>query len=414
MRNKILDMFLKNLWHFTKLGIASGDSTPLPPHLYLSFTPPVTHFFLEGSDIVARVTRRCVGALIVNKLVADIKLGTIPANDAELVCLSTILHSESRDVRLCLTQPGVIELVNVASFVLGHVHSFKAHAELLDLREMLQHTLGILSQAVSPQENTEIHADQEAVLSHISHVKRTIAYRLHGLLATCMSNASPLAEEVRTGCLRMCLKILWYSSKAYHRTPDSLPPYFPLTLASPEMIHSFQTEQDPVARLTGCCFGALIASKLIDTLDLETFISFSSYDQDAERVCISAILGTKYRDTLLWPDQLRIINFRNIVSLILSEIDTLFTDSEGMPVVTLQGNMLLVHTIKVTLCILAECFCDTTFIPSWQPMDKQQLLQKTYSDVEDAFGLHRSKHETVNALDRLQKKLVNLLPVSIR
>ena len=406
-------MFLKNLWQFTRLRIESGDSTPLPSYLYIAFSHPrITRFILEKGNLTARVTRRCVGALIVHKLVTDIKSDTIPANDAELVCLSSILHSESRDVKLCLTQPGIVELVNVASLVLGHVDSFKASDVLLDLRSMLQHTLGILSQAVPPQENTEMYPDQAAVLFNISDVglERTIVYRLHGFLTTCMSNSSPLTEAVRTSCLRMCLKTLWLSSRARHRTSHPLPYPFPLMLASPEMIHNFQTERDPFARLTGCCFGALIASKLVDTLDLGTYVFFSPRDQGAEWACISAILGTRYRDALLRPYQLRIINFRNVVSLILGEIDTLFTDSEGMPVVTLRGNMLLVETTKATLCILADRLGDGRFIPRLLPIDQRLLLQETFSDVEDAFGLHRLKHETVNALDRLQQKLENLLP----
>ena len=72
--------------------------------------------------------------------------------------------------------------------------------------------------------------------------------------------------------------------------------------------------------------------------------------------------------------------------------------------------MLLVETTKATLCILADRLGDGRFIPRLLPIDQRLLLQETFSDVEDAFGLHRLKHETVNALDRLQQKLENLLP----
>ena len=402
---RIVGMVLKNLWHFTRLRIESGDSTPLPSYLYVSFSHPNIARFILESDIAAHVTRCCVGALVVNKLVADIKSGAIPASDAELLCLSAVLHSESRDVRLCLTQPGIVELVNVASLVLGHVDSFKASDVPLDL----QHTLGILSHAVAPQEHTEIHsAELEAgVLSHIfdDGIELTIVSRLHGFIVSCMSKTSPIAEEVRTSCLRMCLKTLWLSSKAYHHTSNPLPSYFPLMLASPETIHNFQTEQDSVARLTGCCLGALIASKLMDTLDSKPYRTLKPYDQDTESTYIYAILGKGYRDTFLWPYQLRIINFRNVVSLISGEIGTLFTDTEGMPVDTLRGNM-LVDTTKVTLCVLADRLRDNGSRPWRVPH-----LQAMHSDVEDAFGLHRLKHETVNALGRLQQKLENLLPL---
>ena len=406
-------MFLKNLWHFTRLYIERGNSIPLPSYFYIAFTHTgITRRIYGGNDITAHVTGRCVGALVIDKLVADIKSGTIPVNDAVIACISDILHSESRDVRLCLNQPGIVELVNMASLVLGYVDSFKVSDVPLDLHKVLQQTLVILSQAVPPQENTGIHSDQAAVLSHISDdgPERTIVSRLYGLLKTCISDASPLVEEVRTSCLRMCLKTLWLSSKAYHHTSNPLPHYFPLMLASSEMTRHFQTEQDPIIRLTGCCFGALIASKLVDTLNSERYVSFRPYGQGAELACIYAILGTKYLDIPLRPHRLRIINLLNVVSLISGEIDALFTDSEGMSVDTLRGNMPLADTTKVTLRILADRLRDTRFIPRRLPMHRRQLLQEIYFDVEDAFGLHRLKHETTNALDRVQKKLVRLLP----
>jgi hypothetical protein len=390
--------------------IERGDSIPLPSYIFIPFTHPrVTRCILEKGDIAALVTRRCVGALIVNKLAADIKSGLVPVNDAELAYLSAILHSESRDVRLCLTQPGIVELVNVASLVLGHVHSLKASDVPLDLREMFQQTLEILSQAVPPQENSNIHPDQTISLSNISDDKfePAVASRLHGFLKICLSGTSPLAKEVRRSCLRMSLKTLWLSGNAYHRTSDPLPPYFPLMLASPEMIHHFQTEQDPVARLTGHCFGALISNKLVDTL--KSPVSFSTYDLDAKLACISAILGRSHHEDLLTPHHLRIINFRKVVSLILGEIDTLFTNSEGMPVDTVLQDMLLADTAKLTLHSLADHLRDSVFIPGGIPSGWSQLLLEICSDIKYAFDLHRSKHETVNALDQLQPKLEILL-----
>ena len=399
-------MFLKKLWRYTRSYIERRKPIPLPPYIYIAFTHAgVTRRLYGGDDITAQVTGRCIGALVVNKLVTDIKSGAILVSDAEIVCLSAILHSESRDVRLCLTQPEILVLVNIAFLGLGPVNSFKANDAPLDLRDVLQQTLGILSQADPPQESTEIHPDQAAVIAHISDdgPGYTIISRLRGFLATCMLDASTLAEEVRTSCLRLCLKTLWLLCKAYHRASDPLPHYFLLMFASPEMTHHFQTENDPVLRLTGCYFGALIASKSVDAVNLD--VSLNPYLRGEERTCLSAILGTEIRNALLRPYELRIINLRNVVSLILGEIDTLFTDSEGIPVDTLRENLLLLDTTKVTLCILADRLRDSRFMPSCLSMDKRLLLQETYSDVEAAFGLHRSKHETVNALGRLQKKL---------
>ncbi|KAN0137324.1 hypothetical protein V8E53_004769 [Lactarius tabidus] len=405
----VLREFLKNLWHFTRAYIERSSSAPLPPYVYIIFTHPViTRRILEKGDIATHVTRRCVGALVVNKLAVDIKSSIIPVNDAELACLSAILHSESRDVRLCLTQPGIVELINIASLVLGHVDSLDASQVPPDLRVVLHQTLGILSQGIPAQENAEVYPVRMVPLSNIStdRIQRAIVSRLRGFLKICLSSASPLAEEVRTSCLRMCLKTLWHSGKAYHRTSDPLPPYLPLILASPEIIHHLQAEKDPVARLTGCCFGALIASKLMDTL--ESPVSLHGHDQDAKLECISAILSPGRSENLLTPYQLHIMNYRKVVWLILGEIDTWFTDSEGMPVDTLRGNILLVDTAKLTLHILADRLRDSRFIPGWLRMDQRQLPQET--DIEDAIGLHRRKQETLIALTRLRWKLEILIP----
>ena len=411
VRSRVLGMFMKNLWHFTKSYIERRKSIPLPSYFYIAFTHAgVTRCIYGGDNINVHVTGRCVGALVVNKLVADIKSGSIPANDAELVCLSAILHSESRDVKLCLAQPGIVELVNMASLVLGLVDTFKASDAPPDLRQ----TLEILSQAVLPQENTEIHSDQveAGALSPIfdDGLERTIISRLHGFLTTCMLDASPLAEEVRTSCLRMCLKTLWRFSKEYHRTSNTLPYYFPHMLASPEMIYHFQNERDPVVRLMGCCFGAVIASDLVDTLNSETPVSFSTSDQNKELAYISALLGAEHCDDSLSPFQLHVTIFQKVVSLILGEVDIFFTDSEGMPVST-RGNM-LVDTAKLALCILTNRLPDRRLIPGGLSMYLRWLLQDTNLDVENAFGLRGSKREAMSTLDRLQKKLASLLPAA--
>jgi hypothetical protein len=380
-------------------------------YIFIAFTHPrITRCILEKGDVTAHVSRRCVGALVVHKLAADIKSGIIPVSDAELACLSAILHSESRDLRFCLTEPGTVELVNMALLAFGHVDSLDACSVQLDLQVMLHQTLRILSQDLLAQ-NAEVYPAGVVAPSDISidRIKYAIVSRLHGLLKIYLSGTSPLTKEVRTSCLRMCLKTLWLSGNAYHHTSDPLPPYFPLMLASPEMFHHFQTEQDPVAHLTGCCFGALISSKLMDTLDSESPVSFSTNDQDAKLACILAILGRGHHEELLTPHHIRIINFRKVVSLILGEIDTLFADSEGMPVDTLLRDMQLADTAKLTLRSLADRLRDSRFIPGGLPLVQRQLLQETYSDIEDALGLYRRKHETVMALTRLSRKLAYLL-----
>ena len=396
-------MVLKNMWYFTRAYIEQGNSVPLPSYIYIAFTHPgVTHCILEKGGPSALVIRRCVGALVVYKLAADIYSREVPVSDAELACLSTILDSESRDVRLCLTEPVTVDLVNAALLAFSHAGSLKSNDVSFDARYVLQQTLSILSQALPAQENTEPRPDQMVALSNISDdwFERTIVSRFHGFLKICAPGASPLMEDVRTACLRLFLKTLWHFGKAYHDTSDRLPLYFPLILASPDIIHQSENEQDPAVRLTGCFFGALIVSKLVDTL--KSPVSRDGHDQDAELACISAILGPGYRYDLLTAHQLRTINFRRVLSLMLVEIDTLFT-VKGWPEDIL-------NTAQLTLYILADRLRDSRFIPSGLTSNEQRMLEGVYSEVKFAQQSYQQKYLTVERLDRLRHTLEFFLP----
>ncbi|KAN0137244.1 hypothetical protein V8E53_004954 [Lactarius tabidus] len=210
-------------------------------------------------------------------------------------------------------------------------------------------------------------------------------------------------EEVCTSCMRMSLKTLWQSGKAYHGASDQLPPYFPLLLASPEIIHRFQVEQDPIARITGSCFGAFVASKLVDDLNLELPISPSSHVHDAELACILAIIGTSLHEDFLLHHRLRVINFRKVVSLMSAEIDTLFT-TDGTP-----ANVL--DIAQDTLNILANCFIDSAFVPQGLPTDQQRVLDDIYLEV-NLPSADRLNDQLVKTLGRLQQQLLeNIIPV---
>jgi hypothetical protein len=400
----ILRVWMKNLWHFAREYNERGNSLPLPTYFWSAFTnPEMTRRICEQRGLAIRLIGRCVGALVVNKLVANINSRNVSASNDELACLSAILGTQSHDVRLCLSQPGSIEFLNLASLALGDASSLRADQMPPDTRAVLEQTLAILSQALPAQGNAELPLDQTVFLLNLSDDKfeRIIISRIHGLLKMRTPGTSSLTEEVRTTCLRICLRSLWVCGKAYHQTSDPLPSHFPLVLARPAIIHHFQTEQDPVTRITGCCFGALVACKLVDAL--ESPISLSGRVHNAELACISAILGTEHRELLLLPHQLRDINFRNIVSLISGEIYALFT-ATGM-----QADVL--NIVQDTLYILANRLRDRMFLPPGLPsMDKRWLLQEIYSDVVNALGSDRLKNETVRTLDRLRQILENLPP----
>ncbi len=396
-------MWMKNLWHFTREYNESGNSVPLPSYVCIAFTnPETTRRIREQRDLTVRVIGRCVEALVVNKLAADMNSRNVLVSNDELACLSAILSTESHDVRLCLSQPGTIELLNLASFALADVSSWLADQKLPDTRSVLQQTLGILSQALPAQGNARLPLDQTLALVNVSDDKfeRAIVSHLHDPLKMRIPDASSLVEEVRTSCLRVCPKSLWHCGKAYHQAPDPLPSYFPLVLARPEISRHFQTEEDPVARMTGCCFGALLVSKLVDTL--ESHISLSGRVRNAELACISAILGTEHREVLLLPHQLRVINFRNLVSLMSGGIGTLFT-AAGMSADVL-------NIAQDTLYILANRLHRSTFVPGGLPMDQRRLLQEIYSDLMNALGSDQLKNETVKTLYRLRQILGKLLP----
>lgn len=398
----MLRVWMKNLWHFTREYNQHGNSAPLPSYVLIVFTNPGTiHRIREEHDPAVRVIGRCVEALVANRLAAGISSRNVLVNNDELACLSAILGTESHDVRLCLSQPGIIELVNLASLVLGDVSSLRASQLPPDARTVFQQTLDIVAQALPAQGDSDIPLNQTVALANVpdDRFERTIISRLHGLIKTLILGASSLTEEVRASCLRMCLKTLWHCGRAYCQSVDPLPSYFPLVLAGPELTRHLQTEIDPVARVTGWCFGALIVNKLVDAVGSP--ISFGGCVHKAELACIFAILGTEHREVSLSRHQLRLINFRNIVSLMSNEIDTLFTPA-GIP-----ANQL--NITQDTLYALANSLRDGAFVYGGLPMDQWRLLQEIYSDVMDALRPDQLKSETVKILNRLRQSLGRLL-----
>ncbi|KAI9447533.1 hypothetical protein H4582DRAFT_7863 [Lactarius indigo] len=400
----VLRVWMVNLWQFTRDFNERGNSVPLPPYVRIAFTnQEMTRRIREERDPTIRVIGRCVEALVVNKLAADINSRNVPVTDDELACLSTIL--DSNDVRFCLGRPGTIELVNIASLALGDVSSIRADQMPPDMSSVLQQTLAILSQALPAQGEAEIPLDRTDTLVDFldDNFERVIVSRLHSLLNICIQPGAPsLTEEVRASCLRMCLKALWHCGKAYHRTPDPLPSYFPLLLAKPEISRHFPTEQDLVARIMGCCFGALIVSKLVDAFKSPIFVSGRVLNE--EMACISAILGTEHHGVLLLPHHLHVINFRNVVSLMSGRIKTLFT-AGGKP-----ADVALLNIAQETLYTLANSLRDSVFTLGGLRRDQERLLQEISSDVVHLLRSDQRENETVETLERLRQILEELPP----
>ncbi|KAH9030104.1 hypothetical protein EDB85DRAFT_1963972 [Lactarius pseudohatsudake] len=276
-----------------------------------------------------------------------------------------------------------------------------------DMSSVLQQTLTILSQALPAPGNAEQPLDRPGInaLLDVSDDKfeHVIVPRLHSLLNTCILPSAPFpTEEVRASCLRMCLETLWNCGKAYHQTPDPLPSYFPLVLARPEITRHFPTEQDLVARIMGCCFGALIVSKLVDSFKSPIYVSGRVLDE--ETACISAILGTEHHEALLLPHHLHVINFRNVVSLMSGKVLNMFT-AGGMP-----ADVALLSIVRDTLYALANSLRDSVLTLGGLRRDQERLLLEISSDVVQALRSDQLDNKTVETLDRLRQILEELPP----
>ncbi|KAH9030926.1 hypothetical protein EDB85DRAFT_1961674, partial [Lactarius pseudohatsudake] len=205
------------------------------------------------------VIGRCVVAVIINKLSADLKSRTIPINDGVLACLSPVLGTEGYDLEFLHHQPGTIALANTISLAFGEVGTLAADAVPPEVLDVVQQTLTILSLALLAQEKAELQLDQKMSETDDSYGKfgPTLVPRLLYFLNTCMRMPSRLTDEMRTSCLRMCLKRLWFIGRAFNRRGKSMPLPSDLRIAffDPEMIRCICEHQDPAVRVIGRCVG---------------------------------------------------------------------------------------------------------------------------------------------------------------
>ena len=167
LRSTVLGMVLKNLWHFTRAYIEHGNSIPLPSYIYIAFAHPrVIHCILEIGDLSALVIRHCVGALVVNKLAADINSRIGPVSDAELAGLSAILGTDNQDVTHLLSHPGTIQFVNMVFLINDMNDSWSQTSP--DVLDVVLQTFGILCQALPAQLDAEMRLDLTATLTDVS------------------------------------------------------------------------------------------------------------------------------------------------------------------------------------------------------------------------------------------------------
>ncbi|KAH9079594.1 hypothetical protein EDB83DRAFT_1292238 [Lactarius deliciosus] len=269
-------MCLRNLWYCAKAYNQLGASKQLPSYFtHALASPEIIRLIQAEKDPVAHVMGRCFGALIVNNLVAYIKSRTdenAQINDKVLGCLSAILGTESRDLKLWLRQPSAIELTNVVFLAFGDIGSLAADTVPPYVLDVVPQTFSILSQALPAEINTE---NQIRALADIP------------------DGAAPIIGEVYQNHSIRCLKNLWRCVRAYNQPGNStpLPSYILTAFVSPSMSRRIRTEQDAATRVIGRCVEALVLKKLLGGVKTSTDSDVPISDE--ELACLSTILGTK-------------------------------------------------------------------------------------------------------------------------
>ena len=324
-RKSRLRVCMKCLWYFGRAYNQPGTIEPLPSYLSrILVSPEVISCIRTEQDPVVRVIGRCFSALVVMKLVANVK-SRYNFNDEELACLSAVLGIDSADVTFCLERPGTVELASMVSLTLGDINSLVTNAVPPDVLDLVHQTRYILLLALPANlpRGPSIPRNEpwDGKFDHI------IASRFHNFLQACISDTTFPTNQVRGSCLRACLKSLWYCARAYHRpgATDSLPSYFPHTLASPSLIRRIQAEQDPVTRVIGRCFGALVVMKL--AAGVRSRVGSGVGVNGEELACLSTILGIGSQGMRFCLMRLGTVELASMFSLTLGGADFMVTNA---------------------------------------------------------------------------------------
>ncbi len=316
MRKKRVWVCMKCLWYFGKAYNQLGSSQVLPSYFPNALaSPEITRHVQAEKESDVRVIGRCFGALVVNKLIADLESRTDSINDGELACLSAILGTKSHDVKLLLSQPGAAALVNMISLTFDKIGGLATETVSSSVLVMVRQTLDILSQA---QENTEVQLNRPVAIINGSDgmFEYILVSRLLNLLNTCMQGTSPLPEGVRTSCLRVCVKGLWYFGRAFNQRGNlvPLPSYICVAFTNPEMSRRIREQRDLAFHVVGRCFEALVVNKLAADIN-----SRNVPVTNGELASLSGILGTKSDDVMLLLSHPGTIKFTNMVFLALDD-----------------------------------------------------------------------------------------------
>ncbi|KAH9013342.1 hypothetical protein EDB84DRAFT_1533103, partial [Lactarius hengduanensis] len=326
LTNEVRITCLKSLWYHEIAchRLRAPRSLPALDLFPIHFIAPViANRIITEEDPVIHVIGRCFVSLVVNRFAAKFD----PSGDRELDSLSAIIGP---DIRGAIHRPGnlkpgaAVQLVNVISLASSMLTSAIVNTVPSDVEHIVRQTIIALAQALPTELKVELHLDQVDTLMNnpdSTSIKSLIVSLFRDLLKTCTLRT--LSEEVRAICLQTCLQSLWYLGKELQQLGNSQPsaPEF-LDLASPEITRHIRTEKNEACRMKGRCVEALVISHLTARADSTVQISDGALGR------ISAILGTESLDSRLWLDRPGAIELANMVSLLFSGIESLFSDSD--------------------------------------------------------------------------------------
>jgi hypothetical protein len=396
VRRSHLRVCLKSLWYCAKAyHQPDAVETLLQYSLNTLASPGTIRRIQTIQDPISRVMGCCFSALIIVKLVADIRSCINSDVEIKLEWLSAILGPNGDDMKIPLQWSGAVELASLVCLTsLADVSG--VGSEPLDVNalpsylfDVAQETFDILSRAAK----LKLDHPTAPLIGLDEKFGRVVASHLCSLLKKGIPNTSSSMEGVRRSCVRMCLKILWYCAKEHHQLGASrpLPSYFPSTLASPEMIHLFQDEQDAEAGVMERCFGTLVAVKLVADLRTRTDSDSSIQISGDELACLSAILGTESRNLKNWLGQPGAVELASLFSLTLSEVDALFANKalDVLDDMVQQTSTILTRTLpaefNIELMDLTDGQCEAILLSCLRDCRSESCLSGTSSPTEPIY-----------------------------
>ena len=367
-RNHRLRVCLKCLWYFGRAYNQPGVSQPLPSYFPKSLIPEIVRLVQTEKDTIVRVMGRCVIAVVVNKVVEDHKSSSIPLDDGVLSSLSTVLDTWDYDLKFLRHQPTAVALANMIPLAFGEVGTLVPDVVPSDLLDVTQQTLGIFAQSLA-QDIVQIETDMN--LSEVDHsygkFEHILISHLPEFVNSCMRAPSPLTEDVRTNCLRMSLKRLWFFGRMFNRRGNStpLPTDIRIAFSNPEMTRRILENKDITLRAVGRCVMALLVNKLVTDINSRVF----PVDRAECVQCLSAIFGTEHRVVELLLRNPGAVTLANIIFLVFHEVGTWVTSTVPSDVV---------DVVRRTLSVLYQA------LPA--QVDAELQLKQTIATFDGSNG----------------------------